>query len=227
MLTMEGGCWLCHQSLKLPHQGICSFCLKSLPMMPRCCLQCGLPSEQPHIPCGRCLRHPPAWQRLIAVSPYQAPLRKLIHHYKFQRQPQLASALTRIFLLFWQMGYRQQRWNKPDLLMTIPSHPRRRWRRGFDHMELIGDRLARWLNIGYSQNSLLRTRDTLAQVSLARHQRHKNLNQAFTLETSVSGLHIAIIDDVITTGATMNAAAQLLICAGAHTVDAWSLCRTL
>lgn len=94
-------------------------------------------------------------------------------------------------------------------------------------MALIGGNLTTWLNIAYSQNSLLRSRDTLTQVSLTRKQRRNNLKEAFTLETSVSGLHIAIIDDVITTGSTMHAAAQLLICAGAHTVDAWSLCRTL
>lgn len=94
-------------------------------------------------------------------------------------------------------------------------------------MALIGENLSRWLNIPYSRNSLLRSRDTLAQITLKREHRRKNLKGAFTLETRVSGLHIAILDDVITTGSTMNAAAQLLICAGARTVDAWSLCRTL
>ncbi|WP_272675110.1 ComF family protein [Providencia sp. PROV075] len=94
-------------------------------------------------------------------------------------------------------------------------------------MALIGENLSRWLNIPYSQNSLSRSRATLAQTTLKREYRQNNLKGAFTLNDSVSNLHVAVIDDVITTGSTMNAAAQLLICAGARTVDAWSLCRTL
>ncbi|APC09979.1 MULTISPECIES: phosphoribosyltransferase family protein [Providencia] len=227
MLTMEGVCWLCHQSLKLSHQGICSFCLKGLPKMPVSCSRCALPCELPINECGRCLKSPPAWHQLITVTPYQAPLRKLIHCFKFNKQPQLAFSLARIFVLFWLTGYRHHQWQKPDLIMTIPLHRRRLWFRGFDHMALIGEILSRWLNIPYSQNSLLRSHDTLAQITLKREHRRANLKGAFTLETSVSGLHVAIIDDVITTGSTMNSAAKLLICAGAHTVDAWSLCRTL
>ncbi|MEQ5574055.1 DNA utilization protein GntX [Providencia huaxiensis] len=227
MLTMEGGCWLCHQSLKLPHQGVCSFCLKGLPKMPTCCLRCALPCEQPTMECGRCLKSPPPWQRIITVTPYQAALRMLIHRFKFQKQPQLAFTLARIFALFWLTGYRQQQWQKPDLIITIPLHRRRLWWRGFDHMALIGENLSRWLNIPYSQNSLSRSRATLAQTTLKRVYRRNNLKGAFTLNDSVSNLQVAVIDDVITTGSTMNSAAQLLICAGAHTVDAWSLCRTL
>ncbi len=227
MLTMEGACWLCHQPLKLSCQGICCFCLKNLPAMPNCCPRCALPSEQQDIPCARCLNHPPSWHQLITVTPYQAPLRKLIHRYKFNKQPQLAFSLARIFLLFWLKGYRENRWRKPNLILTIPTHPNRLWRRGFDHMALIGENLSTWLNIPYSRNSLLRTRDTLTQITLERERRRSNLRDAFTLKDTVSGLHVAIVDDVITTGATMNTAAQLLICAGAHTVDAWSLCRTL
>lgn len=227
MLSMEGGCWLCHQSLKLPHQGICSFCLKTLPNMPICCLRCALPCEHPTLECGRCLTAPPPWQRLITVTPYQGALRKLIHRFKFQKYPQLAFSLARIFTLFWLTGYRQQKWQKPDLIITIPLHRHRLWWRGFDHMALIGENLSRWLNIPYSQNSLSRSRATLAQITLKREHRRNNLKGAFTLENPVSHLHVAVLDDVITTGSTMYTAAQLLICAGAHTVDAWSLCRTL
>ncbi|EKT57190.1 phosphoribosyltransferase family protein [Providencia burhodogranariea] len=227
MLSMEGACWLCHQPLKLISQGVCSFCLKSLPLMPNCCPRCALPSEQQDVMCGRCLKQPPAWQRLVTVTPYQAPLRKLIHRYKFNSQSQLAFALARIFVLHWLNGYRQMRWPKPDMIVTIPLHPNRLWQRGFDHVAFIGEYLARWLNITYSRNSLLRTRDTLTQITLKRKYRHSNLNGAFSLTTSVTGRQVAILDDVITTGATMQAAAQLLICAGVQTVEAWSVCRTL
>lgn len=228
MLIMQGACWLCHQPLKLAHQGICSFCFKSLPPMPICCLRCALPVEISTIECGRCLQNPPAWQQLIAVTPYQAPLRKLIHHYKFHPLPQLAFTLARIFALHWLNGYRQNFWCKPDMLVTIPLHPKRLWFRGFDHIAFIGEYLSRWLNITYSRNSLVRTRDTLTQITLKRKYRYSNLKGAFTLTTPLeTGRHIAILDDVITTGATMQAASQLLICAGAQAIQAWSVCRTL
>ncbi|EPU3839545.1 DNA utilization protein GntX [Providencia stuartii] len=227
MLTMQGACWLCQQPLKLVDHGICAFCIKRIPTMSNVCHRCALPAEQGHILCGRCLIQPPAWHRLIAVSPYQAPLRKLIHRYKFNPQPQLAFTLAKVYALHWLNGYRQQLWPKPDRLLTIPSHPKRLWLREFDHIAFIGEYLAKWLNIAYSRNSLLRTRDTLAQITLKRKHRHSNLNGAFTLTTPVIGQHVAIFDDVLTTGATMQAAAQLLICAGVETVQAWSLCHTL
>ncbi len=69
MLAMEGVCWLCQQELKVPRQGICSFCTKNLPPMPRVCPQCALTSEYIDASCGRCLLQPPPWQKLITVSP--------------------------------------------------------------------------------------------------------------------------------------------------------------
>ncbi|WP_368884934.1 DNA utilization protein GntX [Providencia vermicola] len=227
MLAMQGACWLCQQPLKLADQGICSFCIRHLPSMPNCCHRCALPTEQGSIMCGRCLKHPPAWHTLITVSPYQAPLRKLIHRYKFHPQPQLAFTLAKIYVLHWLNGYRQSLWPKPDLLLTIPPHSKRLWSRGFDHVAFIGEYLSKWLNITYSRNSLLRTRDTLTQITLKRKYRYSNLNGAFTLMRPITGQRVAILDDVLTTGATMQAAAQLLICAGVQTVQAWSLCRTL
>nr|WP_314266569.1 DNA utilization protein GntX [uncultured Moellerella sp.] len=227
MLTMEGYCWLCQQRLKLPQQGICSFCLKTLPTYPRSCPRCGLPIEYEGFDCGACLVTPPAWDQLITVTPYCFPLRRLIHQYKFKPQPQLAIPLARLFLLHWLNGYRSLSWHKPDLLIIIPLHKKRRWQRGFDQVDEIGWRLAKWLKIAYSNKSLIRTRDTLTQVTLKRTQRQRNIRDAFSLEGTVQGRNVALLDDIITTGATMNTAAQLLICAGALSVQAWSICRTL
>ncbi|MEI9747821.1 DNA utilization protein GntX [Moellerella wisconsensis] len=227
MLAIEGYCWLCHQRLKLPCQGICSFCYRQLPSYPPACSRCAQSIEYNKITCGECLVTPPAWQKLIAVTPYIAPLRNLIQQYKFHPHPQLSHTLARLFVLHWLHGYRQLKWNKPNIIIGIPLHRRRRWQRGFDQVNQIGELIAKWLNIEYSSELLTRSRDTLTQTTLNRTQRQRNLQHAFSLHGSVQERHIALFDDVITTGTTMNSAAELLICAGASTVQAWSICRTL
>ncbi len=83
-------------------------------------------------------------------------------------------------------------------------------------MALIGENLSRWLNIPYSQNSLSRSRATLAQTTLKREYRQNNLKGAFTLNDSVSNLHVAVIDDVITTGSTMNACTIVDLCGSTY-----------
>lgn len=99
MLTVPGLCWLCRMPLALSHWGVCSVCEKGLTGRTGVCPQCGLPAIHPHLPCGRCLRRPPPWQALVAVSGYTPPLSQLVHQLKFSRRSQLAKPLARLLLL--------------------------------------------------------------------------------------------------------------------------------
>lgn len=110
MLTMARYCWLCHQTLKYRFHGICHYCLKHLPYLKQVCYRCALPVEKFNFTCGRCLQTPPYWHNLVAITAYIPPLSKLIQQYKFGKIPQIAFILARLFLLYWQQGYRQQRW---------------------------------------------------------------------------------------------------------------------
>ncbi|EKN6294892.1 amidophosphoribosyltransferase, partial [Yersinia enterocolitica] len=78
MLTIVSPCWLCQQPLYHPKHGICGYCRRHFPLLPPCCLYCGLPCSNTVLPCGRCLKQPPRWMSMTAVSDYAPPLDGLI-----------------------------------------------------------------------------------------------------------------------------------------------------
>ncbi|OTA20535.1 competence protein ComF [Xenorhabdus beddingii] len=227
MLTMVGYCWLCHQNLYFAHHGICHVCHQQLKRLQQVCPRCALPAGSRGVPCGRCLKSPPPWQHLIAITDYAPPLNQLIRRYKYHATPQLATVLARLFLLHWLQGYREGRWHKPDHILGIPLHRTKRWQRGFDHIELMTHSLSRWLQCPHQPDLLQRSRATLSQRGLSAAQRKTNLKHAFQLRGNFTDRHVAIFDDVITTGTTLHEASQLLIRAGARSVQAWAICRTL
>jgi len=213
--------------LALPHSGICSICCRAARLADRVCPQCGLPAASPTLPCGRCLQKPPPWQRLVAVSAYAPPLSTLIHQLKFSRQPELAVALARLQLLAIQSARRTTQLALPDRIVSVPLYSRRQWLRGFNQSELLCRPLARWLGCRYVSGTLIRVRPALIQHFLSARRRKSNLKNAFRLELPLDGLHIAIVDDVVTTGSTVAEITRLLMQGGAATVQVWCLCRTL
>lgn len=227
MLTVPGLCWLCRMPLTLGHWGICSVCTRAT-RQPLCrCPQCGLPAAHPSLPCGRCLQKPPPWQRLIAVSDYISPLSGLIHQFKFLRRSEMASALSRLLLLEVLQARRVSALPLPDRIVSVPLWQRRHWRRGFNQSDLLCRPLARWLGCDWDRQAITRVRATATQHYLSARLRKRNLKNAFRLELPVQGLHMVIVDDVVTTGSTVAEIAQLLLRNGAATVQVWCLCRTL
>ncbi|WP_318371094.1 DNA utilization protein GntX [Enterobacter sp.] len=227
MLTAPGLCWLCRMPLVLARWGICSVCTQALKMQINVCPQCGLPATCGVFPCGRCLQKPPPWQALVAVNDYLPPLSTLIHRLKFLRQPDIAGALARLLLLAAQNARRQQGHPWPDRLIAVPLATRRQWQRGFNQSDLLCRPLARWLGCEYDPCAIKRIRATPVQHHLRARLRRQNVKNAFRLELPVRGLHIAIVDDVVTTGSTAAEIAHLLLRSGAATVQVWCLCRTL
>ncbi|WP_312952593.1 DNA utilization protein GntX [Superficieibacter sp.] len=223
MLTACGLCWLCRMPLALPQWGICSRCASTLFARAPVCPQCGLPAQHEHLPCGRCLQKPPPWQRLIAVSDYIPPLSTLIHRFKFSGKAELAPALARLLLL----ASFQRRQPRPDRLISVPLWQKRHWRRGFNQSDLLCRPLARWLGCEYEADAITRVRATATQHQLSARLRKHNLKNAFQLEIPVRGLHIVVVDDVVTTGSTVAEIVRLLKRGGAATVQVWCLCRTL
>ncbi|WP_039057732.1 DNA utilization protein GntX [Enterobacter sp. Bisph1] len=227
MLTVSGLCWLCRMPLMLSHWGVCSGCARAMKGREKMCPVCGLPAAADEIPCGRCLQKPPPWQRLIAVSRYAPPLSPLVHQFKFLPRPEMASMLARLLLLAALNARRHKNWQKPDMLMSVPLHVRRQWRRGFNQSDLLCRALTRWLQYPWQQGALRRVRETPVQRQLTARLRKQNLKNAFRLELPVTGLHIVLVDDVVTTGSTVAEITRLLIRSGAATVQVWCLCRTL
>lgn len=224
MLTAHGLCWLCQMPLRLTHWGVCSCCTRAVSSRPALCPQCGLRASNAKLPCGRCLRHEPAWQWLVAVNDYIAPLSLLVKSWKFHRRPELTNALARLLLL--RIRHTPKR-PKPDVLIAVPLWQKRHWRRGFNQADELCRPLARWLGIRYVPEAIRRIRPTATQHQLSAKQRRQNLKNAFRLEFPVAGLHIALVDDVVTTGTTVAELSRLLLHNGAASVQVWCLCRTL
>ena len=226
MLSMPALCWLCRLPLRMTQHGLCSPCLRQLPALPQLCPRCGLPAGNVRHPCGRCLQKPPPWQALICVNSYRPPFSLWVNQLKFSRVTALRVMLARLLLLSWQNVYRRGDLPRPDLLLSVPLHRRRRWQRGYNQTDLLAAPLAHWLGCEWG-TGLHRQRQGALQHQLSARQRRSNLRGAFRLEMAVRGRHIALLDDVATTGSTSEEISRLLLAQGAASVQIWCLCRTL
>jgi len=212
--------------LALAHHGICSFCQRAL-QPPCCCPRCGLATFYPHAECGRCLQRPPSWHRLVFVADWRPPLKGAIRKLKFLQRTALSVMLARLILLTWLTARRENRVNRPDLLLCVPLHRSRAWRRGYNQLDDMARYLARGIGIPYAPGGLSRRKKTKIQHLLNARARRRNLRGAFRVETDVKGRHIALLDDVVTTGSTVEEISRILLRAGAASVQILCLCRTL
>jgi ComF family protein len=167
------------------------------------------------------LREPPPWQRLIFYGAHEDLLRKLLLDLKFREQVHLAVSLGK--LLAAHPGLSGV---TADLVAPLPLHPRRLRQRGYNQALELARPLAAALNLPLLPDLLARGRETIPQTQLDRTVREKNLKGVFVCAEKVQGLHILLVDDTMTTGATMREAAQTLLCAGAASVSAALVSRT-
>ena len=171
--------------------------------------------------CGECLQRPPPFDHTVAAFSYDFPIDKLIQSLKFHERLVLVNHLAD------SVAKRVD--TKPDWLVALPLHPTRLRERGFNQSLLLAKRISRQLGIPLLQDACERVRNTPPQSSLPWKERDKNMRQAFTckLDGKMPGKHVAIVDDVMTTGATMGELAQALKSAGVSEVSAWVVARTL
>ena len=206
---------------------ICPSCRRELPWIDSACTQCGL-SLSPLLPgnnglCGQCLVEPPPFVRCIGALEYRPPISHLIGAFKYQRKLHYGRILS---LLLVERLRAEPTTCLVDALVPVPLHWRRRWNRGFNQAEIIGDELARALNIPLRAKTLLRRQFGTPQQDLSAAERRRNLRGNFEVRGDVRQLHIALIDDVMTTGATASEITRALLDAGAASVQVWCLART-
>lgn len=170
--------------------------------------------------CRECRRQPSPVSQMRAPMQYQEPLSRIIHRFKYEGYFALAGPLATLIIDGWPVWE-----HAPDLILPIPLHPRRRRQRGYNQSELLARSLSRELGIVLDTTALRRTRHTAPQVGLGPVERHDNVRGAFSAAAGVRDRHVLLIDDVLTTGATMRSAAETLLAAGATTVSAYCLAR--
>ncbi|MDD2722143.1 MAG: ComF family protein [Gallionella sp.] len=199
----------------------CEACDAALPYhdMPHCPL-CALPTPQGET-CGHCLKKPPAFDRAVAAFSYRFPLDKLIQAMKYGEQLNLSSIFAEKLL------QRMDTAHLPDCILPMPLHPAKLGRRGFNQSQLLAARLAKDLGIPLLTHACQRLRDTPSQSSLPWKARTSNVRGAFQCDTDLSGLHIALVDDVLTTGASLNALSLAARKRGAAEISVWVVARTL
>jgi ComF family protein len=214
-------CAVCHA---WPVQRVCEDCVRRFaPPRPRCAT-CAIAVPEGVAQCGTCLRHPPGLDACHAAVDYGYPWADVLAEFKFHGDPGWAGTLATLL--------RSTPWVEPaldaaDAVLPIPLSPARLRERGFNQSLLLARALAA---PKADAGLLLRVRDTPAQSGLARAQRLRNLRTAFAVAPRgagrLAGLRVVLVDDVMTTGATLQAAAAVLRQAGAARVEAVVLART-
>ena len=196
---------------------VCAACNGALPRIAEACPLCALPTAGGAV-CGACLRKPPPFDATRAAFVYAYPVDRLIHSLKYGARLAYAE--------FFADALAARITARPDVLVALPLAASRQRQRGFNQAQEIARQLARSVRVPVAAG-LTRIRDTPAQASLPWHLRAKNVAGAFAGTTALAGKRIAIVDDVMTTGATLAAAASAARRSGAVGVEAWVVARTL
>lgn len=206
-----------------PGQGalsLCADCERDIPRNDVCCTRCALPLAAAASHCGRCLKRDPPWDAAWAPFRYEWPLAPLESRFKFGRDLAAGYTLARM----WIGAPRPL--DLPEAIVPVPLHRKRLRQRGYNQALELARPLARHFRIPLLRGALRRTRATGAQTELTALQRRRNVRGAFGAHfDSEPPTHLAVLDDVFTTGATLGECARVLHRAGVARVDVWALAR--
>lgn len=224
---LPGACLLC--GLSAGHDiDLCSACEQSLPRLGLHCDICANPLKHPSI-CGRCQSKRPAFSTVQTPLLYQYPVDLLLQRFKFGGQLAAGKVLSQLLVSHIKERVDKGKSTLPDLLIPVPLHWKKRFSRGFNQSEIITRELSRQLNINYSRHAIKRAINTPAQHHLSRKERQQIPRDTFVAGKASQRLHgarVALVDDVLTTGSTVEALSRTLIKEGAKSVEVWLLART-
>lgn len=227
LLRCAGQCAVCRG---WSHQLVCAACLalyaQAQPRCRTCALQLPLPGDRPRLQCGRCLSEPPPLARCIAALDYRFPWDGLLQRFKYQQGLDLRDALLqRLDAALTDAGA-----EAPDWLLPVPLSAERLRERGYNQAHELARALARRRGLRCDAGLLLRVRHNAVQAGLKRDERTANVRGIFAVEplraSALRGARVALLDDVMTSGATLHEAARVLRRAGAAEVQAWVIART-
>lgn len=201
---------------------LCAACAADIVRNRMCCPRCALPLQASAPLCGECLQAEPPFTTAFAPFVYGHPLDLLMTRLKFGR----SLAAGRVLSEVWIEALREALPMLPQLLIPVPLHAERLRERGYNQALELARPLAREMGIELRVDALVRTRATAAQSNLDAKARRHNLQGAFDIVDNVAlPAHVALLDDVMTTGATLRECARTLRRAGVARVDVWALAR--
>ena len=213
-------CGLCNATTgsRLP---LCQPCQDELPIIVNACRNCALPLISAEV-CGRCQQKRPSCDAVHALLLYQEPVNFLVQQFKFNRKLEYGRLFSA--MMAEKMASLDER---PDLLIPVPLHSSRLRTRGYNQAWELARQLSKIADIHASHRICQRIKKTPMQTGLKASERRRNLKKAFAITEEVKGLHICIIDDVMTTGSTLEAIASVLKSAGAGRVTGMVIARVV
>jgi ComF family protein len=215
-------CILC-ENVGFNSQDICTGCFNDLIKNIHSCYRCAENFETANATpqlCGHCISQSPAFDETHAPFIHQGIIRYLIASLKFNRQYKNARLLGTLMA-----DYLKKTAEMPEIIIPVPLHRQRYQQRGFNQSVEIAKTLSKQLNTPMDTKFCIRHRNTPHQIDLPAKQRHKNIRNAFKIDKPISARHVAIFDDVMTTGSTVNELAKLLKKAGVNRIDIWVCAR--
>ena len=221
--AMPSQCEVCRQ---WSGRALCNDCCARFAPLAQRCGRCGLRMGVDVAACGACLHDPPPFEHTVCAADYGFPWDRLIADFKFNAREDLAGPLAQLLHTAVQASDSPT----PDLVLPIPLSAQRLAERGYNQAWELARRAAQLQGRTARHDLLLRPIDTAHQAGLTRAERQRNLAAAFMVDprqrATLQGRRVALVDDVMTTGATAREAARTLLRAGATGVDLWMLART-
>ena len=221
----------CSRPSDRPDRHICSLCFSSLPFLEAGgeCSVCGMPvpAETHHeFVCETCLADRPAFDRARSALRYAHAAEELVQSFKYRHALHLAEDFGDLMEAALRAKFE---YSAIDVVMPVPLHPHRLHERGFNQSEMLAETLASRIGRRLDAHSLVRIRDTEHQARISGQARRSNLNAAFAVMRPeyVRGRTILLVDDVMTTGATLSGCAQMLRGAGASRIWCLTLARAV
>lgn len=184
------------------------------------CVQCAGTATTGEV-CGECLRESPSFDSTLASYRYDFPLDRLLQSFKFHG----GLGLSQLFAKSVVERVRSSQTALPGLIVPVPLAKRRLVERGFNQSGVLAKEVAKALGVRCDVFALEKTRETVPQAGLDRAARRKNVKGAFACTLPLAGAHVAVLDDVMTTGATVGEAARALKAQGAARVEVWVVAR--
>ncbi len=229
-LVFPDNCFLCRHFLNSRHQEqLCPSCKASIaPNAPPFCLGCARHLEHFSVDglCASCRAYPPKYDRSWSVCLYNEPMRNLIHAFKYTNKTGLKKTFDALIQSFVAMYHVPM--EEFEAVAPIPLHPTRLRERGFNQAQILSELISQRYQLSHKPHLLIRQRFTGSQTQLPAKERFTNLEGAFKINPSESKIpeSVLIVDDLLTTGATINAAAAALKDAGTSYVGAMTLAVT-